>query len=62
MSQNASSLDPCVAVPAQLPCPKCHASMTLTDVTSGPADEVMRTFKCLMCNHTETVTVNAQQG
>jgi hypothetical protein len=30
-------------------CPKCHAPMTLTDVTLGAADRYTSTFECTIC-------------
>ena len=60
MSQNALALDPNFTVLERPPCPRCHGSMTLSDVTSGSAGDPC-TFECVMCNLTEKFTVETKR-
>ena len=45
----------------QPPCPLCGNPMWLTRLTAYRDAEELRTFKCQVCDHTESRTVPAPQ-
>jgi len=58
MSQNSRSLNPARAAPDRPPCPKCHAPMMLTAVTSRTAGLDTRRYECVVCRYTEKITAD----
>jgi hypothetical protein len=56
MAQSQSSFDEPKDI-LQPPCPSCGLPMWLVLLTPFTADHDMRTFKCQLCEHTESVAV-----